>query len=137
MDVKSRVITKIDDLLVEYNEGKNSGPVTRNTVKRHNAIEGAISALGFLKRQIQDLDPVGFASIGIVETSKKELRTLGKPKGFLSRVLFSIEDAREHIRLNLRIGDGPLPDAVQGRNEACDLMDKFVWQLNAEITDNQ
>ena len=60
MDVKSRVITKIDNLFSEYNEEKNSEPVTLNMRKRHRAILGAISALKFLKGQIQNLDPAKF-----------------------------------------------------------------------------
>ena len=137
MDVKSRAITKIDDLLSEYTEEKDSGPLTVDTHERHNAILGAISALEFLKRQIQGLNPAGFETMGIVETSESQIPTLRNPKGFLSRVLFSIGHARKYIRLNLRIGDGPNEDAVRGRNEACDLMDEFVWQLNEEIIANQ
>lgn len=137
MDVKSRVITKIDDLLSEYNEEKDSSPPTSNMVRRRKSIEGAISALGFLKRQIQGLDPAGFETIGIVEVSESEIPRISNPKGFLSRVLFSIRHARKHIRSNLRIGSGSDKDAVQGRNEACDLMDEFVWELNDELIDHQ
>ena len=137
MDVKSRVITKIDDLLTEYNEEKDSASPTFNMVRRRKVIEGAISALGFLKRQIQGLDPAGFETIGTVETSESELPRIKNPKGFLSRVLFSIGHARKYIRSNLRIGSGGDKDAMQGRNEACDLMVEFVWQLNEEIINNQ
>ena len=137
MDIKSRVITKIDDLSSEYTEEKDAGTLPPDKYERHKEIQGALSALKFLRGQIQGLNPDGFETMGIVERSKSEIPTLRNPKGYLSRVLFSIEDAREHIRLNLRIGDGPHPDAKRGRNEACDLMDEFVWQLNEEIIANQ
>lgn len=128
---------EIDNLLSEYNEEKNSGPITTDTVKRRHAIEGAISALKFLNGQIQGLDPAGFETLGIVETSTSEIIGLRNPKGFLSRVLFSIEHAREHIRHDGTIGSGPNRDAVQGRNEACDRMYEFVLELNNELIDDQ
>ena len=133
MDVKSRVITKIDDLLSEYTEEKDVGPLTPDKFKRHKEIQGALSAFKFLRGQIQSLDPAGFETMGIVETSESEIPTLRNPKGFLSRVLFSIGHTREHIRHDGTIGSGPDKDAVRGRNEACDLMDEFVRELNAEL----
>lgn len=135
MDVKSRVITEIDNLFSEYNEEKDK-PLTPNMRGRRKAILGAISALEFLKGQVQGLDPDKFEFIHIVEKSESEIPTLRNPKGFLSRVLFSIEHAREYIRLDGRVGSGPDPDAVQGRNEACDRIRKFVCQLNSELVDN-
>ena len=66
MDVKLRVITKIDDLLSEYNEEKDAGPLTPDKRERYKEIQGALSALKFLRGQIQGLNPAGFASIGIV-----------------------------------------------------------------------
>lgn len=137
MDVKSKVIMKIDSLLSEYNEEKDSEPLTPNRISRHNAILGAISALEFLKGQVQSLDPAKFEVIYIIEISEREIPTLRNPKGFLSRVLFSIGHTRKYIRHDGTIGSGPHPDAVRGRNEACDLMYEFVWQLNAELIDSQ
>ena len=75
--------------------------------------------------------------MGIVETSESQIVGLAKAKGFLSQVLFSIGHTREHIRHDGTIGSGPDKDAVRGRNEACDLMFDFVWQLNDELIDNQ
>ena len=137
MDVKSRVITEIDNLFSEYNEEKDSMLFTPNMRERRNAIEGAISALKFLKGQVQSFDPAKFEVIYIVERSESEIPTLRNPKGFLSRVLFSIEHTRERIRLDGTVGSGPDPDAVRGRNEACDCMREFVFQLNDELIDNQ
>ena len=137
MDVKSRVITEIENLSSEYNEEKDSTPLTPNIRRRRNAILGAISALKFLKGQVQGLDPAKFEVIYIVERSESEIPTLRNPKGFLSRVLFSIGHTRKYIRHDGRIGSGPHPDAVQGRNEACDRMREFVFQLNDELIGNQ
>ena len=137
MDIKSRVITKIENLSSEYTEEKDAGPLTPDKRERHKEIQGVLSALKFLRGQIQGLNPDGFETVGIVERSKSEISTLRNPKGFLSRVLFSIEDAREHIRLDGTVGSGHDKDAVRGRNEACDLMDEFVWQLNEEIIADQ
>lgn len=137
MDVKSRVITEIDNLLSEYNKEKESRPLTPNTRGRRKAALGAISALKFLKGQVQGLDPARFEVIYIVERSESEISALRNPKGFLSRVLFSIKHARGHIRFDGRVGSGPDSDAVQGRNEACDRMREFVFQLNSELIDNQ
>lgn len=136
MDVKSRVISKIDSLRVGYEE-EDSGPITQDRVKRHHAILGAVNALGFIEGQIQSLDPDGFEVMGIVETSRSEIRTLRYAKSFLSQVLFTIELAREHRRLDGTIGSGYHPDAVEGREEACDQMTNFVFELNEELTDNQ
>ena len=137
MDIKSRVITKIENLWSEYTEEKDAGPLTPDKRERHKEIQGALSALKFLKGQIQGLNPDGFETMGIVETSESEIPTLRNPKGFLSRVLFSIGHTREYIRHDGTIGSGPNKDAVRGRNEACALMDEFVWQLNEEIIVNQ
>ena len=137
MDVKSRVITKIDNLSSEYTEEKDAGPLTPDRRERHNAILGAISALKFLKGQVEGLDVARFETMGIVERSESEIPTLRYAKGFLSQVLFSIGHTREHKRLDGTIGSGYHPDAVLGRNEACDLMHEFVCQLNDELTDEK
>ena len=137
MGVKSRVITEIDNLFSEYNEEKDSLSLIPNMRERRNAIEGAISALKFLKGQVQSFNPAGFEVIHIVERSESELPRIRNPKGYLSRVLFSIKHTRERRRLDGRVGSGHDPDAVRGRNEACDRMREFICQLNDELIGNQ
>ena len=91
--------------------------------------------LSFLNRQIKGLDVTRFETMRIVETSESEIPTLRYAKGFLSQVLFMINITREYKRMDLRIGSGHHPDAVSGREEACDRMTEFVYELDYELAD--
>ena len=71
MDVKSRIISEIDDLLSEYTEKRtekeNSVWTSSDDEKDFHAILGAIDALTFLKRQIEGIDVAQHKVIRIVE----------------------------------------------------------------------
>ena len=67
MDIKSKVILEIDDLLSEYIEKKDSTRFTPDEVKDYDAILGAIDVLQSLKKRIEGIDIARHKVLHIVE----------------------------------------------------------------------
>ena len=67
MDIKSKVILEIDDLLSEYIEKKDSTRFTPDEVKDYDAILGAIDVLQSLKKRIEGINVARHKVLRIVE----------------------------------------------------------------------
>lgn len=115
MDVKSRVITKIDELLSEYNEEKESlGPFMKGKGSTDNSyrVSGAIKALKKLKTQIETIKP---------------------EPDFLGQVRLQINVTEEILCNHTLYPSGTYLDAKPGITEAFDLVKQYLCHLETEF----
>ena len=137
MDVKSRIISEIDDLLSEYTEKRtekeNSVWTSSDDEKDFHAILGAIDALTFLKRQIEGIDVAQHKVIRIVEESSSPV--IRRPPSFLNEVLLWIDETLKLKLIHGNPGSGANPNAMPGRREACMRVERYVYELHDELID--
>ena len=136
MDIKSKVISEIDDLLSEYTEKKNSTRITPGGEKGFYAILGAIDALGSLKQRVENIDVNRYKTMRIVEESSEDFSSLRPATGFLSEVLLRIEMTLKDRMIGGHAGSGANPNAIPGREEACMRIKRFVYDLHDELADD-
>ena len=139
MDVRSRIISEIDDLLSEYTEKRaekeKSVWTSSDDEKDFHAILGAIDALGFLKRQIEGIDVAQHKVVRIVEEPSSPV--LRRPASFLNEVLFWIDETLKLKLIHGNPGSGANPNAMPGRRAACMRVERFVYELHDELIDEQ
>ena len=136
MDVKSRIISEIDDLLSEYTEKhteKKNSVWTSSDEKDFHAILGAIDALGSLKKQVGSLNITQYKTMRLVEEPSSPV--IRRPSSFLNEVLFWIEDTLELKLIHGNPGSGANPNAMPGREEACMRIKRYVYELHDELID--
>ena len=128
MDVKSRVVTKIDDLLAEYNEDRERLFTGIWTEAEHNEILGSIYALEELKESVETLKV----------DKNKTMRIIHNPDsrqlGFLGNVIRKSETVRDTTGKRGSPGISSR-EAVRGRKEACECVIDYVYQLDGELVD--
>lgn len=137
MDIKSRIISEIDDLLSEYTEKhtekKNSVWTSSDDEKDAHAILGAIDALKFLKRQIEGIDITQHKVMHIVEEPSRPV--LRRPPSFFNEVLLWIDETLKLKLIHGNPGSGANPNAMPGRREACMRLERYVYELHDELID--
>lgn len=136
MDVKSKVILEIDDLLSEYTEKRNTPRLPRGGDGGFHTILGAIDALASLKSDVEDINVNRYETMRIVEEPSEDFLTLRPATSFLSEVLLRIEFTLEDRSIGGHAGSGANPNAMPGREEACMRIKRFVYDLHDELADN-
>lgn len=136
MDVKSEVISEIDNLLSEYTEKKDSSHVSPGDEAGYYAILGAIEALKFLKGMVENIDDTQYKTLRIVEESSEDFQWLRPASSFLSDVLLKIEITLKDKRVYEHPGSGANPNAMPGREEVCMRIKRFVYDLHDELADD-
>ena len=137
MDVKSEVISEIDNLLSEYTGKKDSSHVSPGDEAGYHAILGAIEALKFLKGMVENIDDTQYKTLRIVEESSEDFQWLRPASSFLSDVLLKIEITLNDKRVYGHPGSGANPNAMPGREEVCMRIKRFVYDLHDELADDQ
>ena len=136
MDVKSKVISEIEDLLSEYTKKRNAPRVPPGGDRGFHAILGAIDALEFLKSSVEDINVNRYKTMRIVEESSDDLTSVRPATGFLSEVLLRIESTLEDKSRGGHAGSSANPNAMPGRKEACMRIKRFVYDLHDELADD-
>ena len=136
MDIKSKIISEIEDLLSEYTEKTDSDHLAPDDNTSFYAILGAIDALESLKGRVEDIDDSGYKALRIVEESSEDFQWLRPASSFLSEVLLRIEFTLEDKSMDGRAGSGANPHAMPGREEACMRIKRFVYDLHDELADD-
>ena len=141
MDVKSRIILEIDNLLSEYEEKRTEEensvwtfPDEEGREKDFHAILGAIDALEFLKKQIGGIDIASHTILPIVEEPSSAV--IRRPPSFLNEVLLWIDETLKLKLIHGNPGSGANPNAMPGREESCMRIKRFVYDLHDELMDN-
>ncbi len=135
MDVKSKIILEIEDLLSEYTEKRDSNHVTPDDETDFYAILGAIDALESLESRIEGIDVNRYKTMRIVEESSEDFSSLRPATGFLSEVLLRIESTLKDKSIGGHAGSGANPQAMPGREEACMRIKRFVYDLHDELAE--
>lgn len=130
MDVKSRIISKIDSLLSEYEGKKDSDDVKRGGEETLYRVLGAIEALKRLRNQVKSIDIDRHKTIRIVEVSHRDPRSFTGFPSFLNEVLCWTEE----IPKRKLLGDNP--KSTPGRREACKRIRQYVFELDNELAGN-
>ena len=131
IEVKSRIISKIDSELTHYEEEKKTFDPVRDNRDRSYEILGAIHALNRLRKQVDSIDTNDYSVL--MKLKVKETPVIKRPASFLNRVLLEIEYTLEDKMIDGSAGSGANPDAVPGRKEACSKIEEFVLDLNHEL----
>ena len=135
MDIKSKVISEINDLLSEYMEKEDNSYVDFGDEANFHAILGAIDALKSLKSKVEGINVNEYKTMRIVEESSEDFRTLRPATGFLSEVLLRIEFTLKDKRIGGHAGSGANPNAMPGREKVCMRIKRFVYDLHDELAD--
>ena len=113
LNVKSEILSEIDNLLSEYIAEKDSGSLRHS---RESFVLGALEALDWIKNWIEPYD---------------ENRL---PSDFFDSVLSEIESTRtDRAQSYASQGSGANPEARPGRHEACTRLANFVIRLKDEV----
>lgn len=118
MDVKSRVITKIDELLSEYNEEKEGlGPIMKGkrSIDNFYRVSGAIIALNTLKQQIE-----------------KSIDSYTSVSDFMGKVELQITVTHQRLPYS-KYSSGTYLNAEPGIIEAFNLIRKYLLHLETEF----
>ena len=134
MDVKSKIISEIEDLLSEYTEKKDSyiEDLSSDADTGFYAILGAIDALESLKSSVEGINVSQYNTMRIIEESSEDFLTLRPATSFLSEVLLRIEFT---LKEKKTIGSSANPHAMPGRQEACRRIKRFVYDLHDELAE--
>lgn len=134
-EVKSRIISKVDNELSHYEDEKNNTVFSADNIKRSYEISGAIHALNRLRIQVDAIDTKDYSIIPKVK--ERDTPYIRPPASFLNHVLLEIKCTLEDKIIDGSPGSGANPDAVPGREEALLKIEEFISELDDQFKNSE